>query len=235
MNEASSTPLYLQLETILRDSIVKGEWNPGEALPSERDLSEKFNVSRLTLRKSIDRLVSQGMIERRQGSGTYVSSRLARASATLSGFAQEMRSRGLEPSFTWIRRSVVVAAPEEVLALSLTPGDKVSRLERIREADGEPIALEKASLSVFHLPEPEKMDDSLYEQLDRSGLRPVRALQRVRAMVAGKAEVKYLEVEHGVPMLYVERISYLSNGMALEFTRSAYRADRYEFVAELRP
>lgn len=230
----ANTPLYLQLEATLRQALVAGQWHPGEALPSERDLAEQFKVSRLTLRKALERLENQGLVRRRQGSGTYVAPRLEQPLSMLTSFSHDMRARGLEPNTRWLKRGLYVASPEEVLALSLSLGERVARLERVRSAQGEPMAIERATLPATLLPEPQKVSDSLYAHLEAKGLRPHRALQRLRAVAAGRTEAELLAIRQGEPVLYIERISFLADGSMLEFTRSHYRGDRYDFVAELR-
>jgi len=234
LDSNAATPLYLQLEAALRQILASGKWKAGEALPPERELAERFKVSRLTLRKALERLEAQGLVQRRQGSGTYVAPRLEQPLSTLTGFSQDMRARGLEPGVKWLKKGLFVASPEEVLALSLSPGERVARLERVRSAQGEPMAVERAALPSRLLPDPQKVGESLYAHLDARGLRPVRALQRLRAVEAGRQEGELLGIRAGDPVLYIERLSYLPDGRVLEFTRSHYRGDRYDFVAELR-
>ncbi len=230
----SATPLYLQLEALLREALASNTWKAGEALPPERALAEQFGVSRLTLRKALERLEAQGLVQRRQGSGTYVAPRLEQPLSALTSFSEDMRARGLEPSTRWLKRGLFTASPEEVLALSLSPGEKVARLERVRSAQGEPMAVERAALPAHLLPYPEQVKESLYAYLESKGLRPVRALQRLRSVAASRQEAELLGLRAGEPVLYIERLSYLADGSVLEFTRSHYRGDRYDFVAELR-
>lgn len=234
LDQHAATPLYLQLEAALRDQLTSGTWKPGEAMPPERDLAERFKVSRLTLRKALERLEAQGLVQRRQGSGTYVAPRMEQPLSALTGFSADMRARGLEPHDRWLKRGLFAASPEEILALSLSPGERVARIERVRSAQGEPMAIERACIPALLLPDPERVQDSLYGHLEVRGLRPVRALQRLRAVAASRAEAELLGLRTGEPVLYIERLSYLENGSVLEFTRSHYRGDRYDFVAELR-
>jgi GntR family transcriptional regulator len=110
----------------------------------------------------------------------------------------------------------------------------VARVARLRLTGDTPLAIERATLSGAILPDPDQIGASLYAHLDKSGNRPVRALQRIRAVSAGADDAKLLEVEQGAPVLHIERTSYLASGRAIEFTRSVYRGDMYDFVAELR-
>jgi GntR family transcriptional regulator len=110
---------------------------------------------------------------------------------------------------------------------------RVARLERVRMADDVPLAIERATLSAEMLPDPEAVESSLYAALSARGLRPVRAVQRISAANLGVRDAGLLEVPVGAAGLRIERISYLPNGRVVEFTRSLYRGDAYDFAAEL--
>ena len=133
----------------------------------------------------------------------------------------------------WLSRAVHAPSPEEMMALGLTAHDRVARLERVRLADGVPLAIERAALSTAMLPDPGAVGASLYAALSERGLRPVRAVQRISAANLGARDAELLEVPVGAAGLRIERISYLRSGRAVEFTRSLYRGDAYDFAAEL--
>ena len=120
------------------------------------------------------------------------------------------------------------------MALGLGAGDRVARLERVRSSDGVPLAIERASLPGSILPDPEGVNRSLYEVLERRGLRPVRAVQRISAANLGARDAELLQVTPGVAGLKIERVSYLPSGKVVEFTRSLYRGDAYDFAVELK-
>ncbi|WP_236682812.1 GntR family transcriptional regulator [Thermus filiformis] len=227
MGRSAKGPLYLELAERLRAGIRQGLYGP--ALPPERGLAEAFGVSRDSVRRALALLEEEGLIRKRRGSGTYVARR-ATFRARLLGFSEEMRALGLEPATRPLKAQLLPASPEEALALGLSPGEGVWRLERLRLADGEPMALERAVLPSWALEAPPEA--SLYQALEARGLRPVRALQRLRA-VAAREEARVLGVEPGAPLLYLERVSYLADGRPVEFVRSLYRADRYELLLEL--
>jgi GntR family transcriptional regulator len=226
--------MYLQLVERIATAIACGQLADGEALPPERVLSEQLEVSRTTVRKALDALVARGLITSRQGSGNFVSARIEQPLARLSGFTEDMRSRGREPSFVWLERALAPAGPEETVALALAPGARVARLVRLRFADGEPLAIERATIAERHLPDPERVDGSLYAALRRRGVEPVRALQRLRAEPVSEEDAGRLEIDPGSPVMATVRHGYLGDGRPVEFTRSVYRGDRYDFVAELR-
>jgi len=234
LDPEAPTPLYLQIKSAIEERIRTGALRPGEALPSERRLAEELGVSRLTVRRALDELVAGGMLERRQGSGTFVAQRLEQPLSVLSGFSEDMQARGMRPGSRWLRRESALASPAESLALSLSPGEEVVRLLRVRTADGTPMALELAAVPKRFLDDPAEVRSSLYACLRRRGYPPARALERLRAVAADERVAGILGLQVGEPVLYIERISFLEDGTPLEFTRSHYRGDRYDFVAELR-
>jgi len=118
--------------------------------------------------------------------------------------------------------------------LGLSSGDQVARISRLRLTGETPLAIERASLSGRVLPDPLAVSDSLYKLLDKTGNRPTRAIQRIRAANLGPEDAALLQVAVGSAGLNIERTSYLASGRVIEFTRSIYRGDTYDFVAELR-
>jgi len=229
----NSQPLYQQVQRVLRDAIEKRILGPEDALPAERDLAAELAVSRITIRKAIDGLVKEGLLVSRQGSGNFVSARIEKNFAKLTSFSEDMRARGRTPHSVWIRRSAGTVTPEEVLVLRLSPGTPVFRFHRVRYADNAPMSLEYATLVAASLPSLEAVDESLYEALERSGNRPVRALQRLRALLLNAEQATLLKASTGDAGLLVERIGFLRDGTAVEFSQSIYRGDTYDFVAEL--
>src|SRR5687768_866768 len=179
----SSQPLYQQLQRVLRDAIDRRILGPDDALPAERDLASEFEVSRITVRKAIDGLVTEGLLTRRQGSGTFVCARVEKNFSKLTSFSEDMRARGRTPRSVWMKKSAGTVTPEESLTLRSSPGTPVYRFQRIRFADDAPMALELATVLASCLPSLEAVETSLYEALERTGHRPVRALQRLRAVL----------------------------------------------------
>jgi GntR family transcriptional regulator len=228
------TPLYLQLAHKLADAINEGRWQADEALPSERVLSERLGVSRVTARKALDVLFDQRLIARRQGSGTFIAPRLEQPLSRLTSFSEMLRARGLESSSKWLERKLDVPTHDELLKLGLSPTSQVARLQRLRLGDGVVMALEMTVLPAAVVPKPQAVDDSLYEFLDAAGHRIVRALQHIRAVNASKKIARLANVEEGEAMLLVTRIGYTRDNAAIELTDSYCRNDYYDFVAELR-
>ncbi|MDP1027653.1 GntR family transcriptional regulator [Sphingomonas sp. KR1UV-12] len=226
-------PLYVQLQQLLRDAIQKQVLAPSEAIPPERDLAAEYDVSRITVRKAIAGLVEEGLLTRRRGAGTFVATRVEKVFSRLSSFSEDMLSRGRTPSSQWISRTSGSVTPEEAMALGLSPGAPVWRFQRIRFADEIPMALEFSTIEGRCLEGIDAVDDSLYAALDQLGNRPVRALQRLRAVPFSGEHARMLGVDTGHAGLLIERRGFLRDGRVVEFTQSFYRGDAYDFVAEL--
>ena len=231
--ESGRGPLYRRLEERLRHAIESGAIKPDQALPSERDLAEDFDVSRITIRKALDGLVASGLLNRRQGAGTFVAGRVEKNFSKLTSFSEDMAARGRTSRSEWITRAEGAVTPDESLMLGLSPGTRVYRFHRIRYADDFAMALEYSTIPAFALPNANVVRGSLYEALDAAGNRPVRALQRLRAVLFDDAQAKLMGVEPGAPGLLIERRGFLEDGRAVEMTQSWYRGDAYDFVAEL--
>ncbi|HKE15675.1 MAG TPA: GntR family transcriptional regulator [Kofleriaceae bacterium] len=228
-------PLYLQLARYLRGLIVGGKLGHRDALPSERELAERFDVSRVTVRKALRKLSDEGLLQQIQGAGTFVNRapHVEQRLSTLTSFSEDMASRGLVAGSVWLQRIVSVATPEEALALGLSPGATVSRMSRLRTANGTPMALELGAIPTHFLPDPTAVEGSLYEELRRRGYTPYRALQRLAAVRLSAGQAAQLGVAEGSAALYFERRTMLEDGTPLEFVRSQYRGDAYDFIVEL--
>ena len=228
-----ASPRYQQLARQLASDIRAGRYARDQALPSERMLSEALGLSRVTARKAIDALVDLGLVVRRHGAGNFVVPHLEQASSKLASFSDELRQRGYTPSSHWIRRSTAAATAAERDALGLGAGARVARLERLRLADGVPMALEHSVLPLQLLPHPASLDGSLYAYLATQGAAPQRARQTLRAINADGATAQHLGVAPGTALLWVQRSTQDAQGRCIEFTQSYCRSDYYHFVAEL--
>ncbi|HHI70589.1 MAG TPA: GntR family transcriptional regulator [Rhodobacteraceae bacterium] len=230
-------PRYVQLQRVLEQAIERGDLVPGTPLPSEREIADMTTLSRVTVRKAIQPLVEAGLVIQRRGSGTIIASRVPKVEQSLSiltSFTEDMARRGLDATSTWLERGMFLPSPEEMVALGLSAGDQVVRITRLRRAGDDPMAIERASLPPDILPDPQIVESSLYEVLARKGNKPVRALQRISAVNLSTEDATLLGVAPGAAGLHIERTSYLPGGRVVEFTRSVYRGDAYDFVAELR-
>jgi GntR family transcriptional regulator len=233
LDPKSRLPLYQQLQRSIREAIQNRVLNPDDPLPAERQIAIDLSVSRITVRKAIEGLVEEGLLESRQGSGNFVSTRIEKNFAKLTSFSEDMRSRGRKPHSVWLKKTEGTVSPEEALTLGLSPGTPVYRFHRVRYADDAPMAVEIATIIASCLPSLGTVNDSLYEALERVGTRPARALQRLRAILLTAGQAKLLHAREGDAGLLVERLGFLSDGRAVEFSQSFYRGDVYDFVAEL--
>ena len=232
----SPAPLYMRLQERIRAAIEAGSLKPSDALPGERDIAQAMSVSRVTVRKALSGLVTAGLLEQRQGSGTFVARRppvMEQPLSRLTSFSEDMRLRGLETTSRWLNREVSPPSTREAMHLALSPQDRICRLRRLRYAGDVPMAIESAAIPQKYLDDPDTVRSSLYAVLDAAGFKPVRALQRLSAANLGGAAATLLGVPVGGAVLAIERISYLNTGQPVEYTRSLYRGDTYDFVAEL--
>lgn len=233
LGHGDSAPLYKQLQKALREAIQDKVLAPDDALPPERDMAEEFNISRITVRKALDGLVSEGLLTRRQGAGTFVTARVEKNFSKLTCFTEDMISRGRTPHSEWIARMEGAVTPEESLTLGLSPGAPVYRFHRVRCADGAPMAIEYTTIAAFALPSIDVVGASLYEAMAATGHRPSRALQRLRGVLITPEHAELLHVKPRDAGLLVERRGFLRDGRPVEVSHSYYRGDAYDFVAEL--
>ena len=188
------------------------------------------------MRKAVQSLVQAGRLVQRRGSGTFVAPRVERVEQALSlltSFSEDMERRGKTVRSVWLSRALQAPSPDEMMALGLTAHDQVARLERVRLADEVPLAIERAALPASVLADPEAVTGSLYAALAERGMRPVRAVQRISAANLAAPDAGLLGVPMGAAGLRIERVSCLASGRVVEFTRSLYRGDAYDFAAEL--
>lgn len=232
--EHSHSPIYMQLAGRLRSQIVEGAIAAGEALPSERELCAIMNASRVTVRKAIELLIDEGLLTRRQGSGTYVTPRIQAPGSFLSSFSEDAEARGETTESIWMMKVLAQATDEEARLLELPTGAAVARLSRVRMAGGEPLAIENAVVPAEMLPPLDELGGSLYHALEQRGNRPVTGQQKIRASLAGPTEAGLLSIQESSEILRIERLTRRMDGRPVELTRSAYRGERYEFVSELR-
>ncbi len=239
INRSSPLPLYYQLKEVLKAKIESGELRPHERIPSETELVQLFHVSRMTVRQALVELENEGFIRRRQGQGTFVAEpKLRQGLLRLTSFTEDMRARGMRPGAR-VLEVRLLQAPELLPRLKAEPEEEFVKIQRVRLADGEPMALETSFLRRRFCPGIEELDltdRSLYETLrERFGLELGWAEQAIEAKLADEYEAEVLRVQVGTPMLLMERTTYLADGSTpIEHVRSSYRGDRYQLYVELR-
>ncbi|WP_421724684.1 GntR family transcriptional regulator [Bauldia sp.] len=232
-DDDSDDPLYRRIADEISEAIDDGLIKHGQHLPSERTLSKDLSVSRVTLRKALESLFEDGVLLRKQGAKTIVAPRLEKAVSALTGFSEDMRARGREPGARWLFRAVTAPTPKEALMLGIPSNTTVSRLERVRLADDEPVAIERATIPSVVLPDPYLVDTSLYAALEVLGARPMRGMQRMRAVAANNRDAQILKCEPGAPIFCVERRCFAADDRCVEFTETRYLGTAYDFVTDL--
>ena len=255
LDTQSATPLYLRIERGIEQLIETGLIEVNDALPAERELAQALGVSRVTVRNAVRVLVDKGILVQRHGAGTFVASRVAQRPKQITGFSEDMHSRGLATTALWLDRSTGTPTPEECDALEIMPDSQVSRLYRLRTVDSKPMCLEHTVLPQSVLPDPAVIETSLYSWLEHHQMRPTRCQQTLSARLFDVSHAHLLGVPTGSACLYVERRSYLKSSQTpsrddpdtefscdalvaheadrpIEFVRSYFRGDLYEFVSE---
>ena len=205
---------------------------PGAALPSERLLARHYGLARMTVRTEIDRLVTEGLVYRLHGRGSFVAERRVAQALALSSFSEDMRSRGMTPGSIVRSQQRIEAGPFLARSLEIAPGAPVAEIERVRTADGSPVALERAYLPAERFPGIERADlkqGSLFELLTgRYQVRLRDAEQRVVAVAIEPDEALLLDVAEGAPGLRFHTLTRGHDRTPVYFASSLYRGDRYE-------
>lgn len=207
--------------------------SPGAAAPSERELVAHFGVARMTVRQALDALVAEGLLERVPGRGTFVAQPRPEV-GRLTSFTEEMHRRGLLAESQTLLARVEQAGPGVARALDISPGDPVLHWRRLRRADQAVVCLEDAYLNEVLLPGflQHGTPTSLYQELEKRGLRPTRAEDSVSADRANADEAILLEIEEGDPILrHVRRA--VADSRFVEVSRTVYRHDRFTLYQQL--
>jgi GntR family transcriptional regulator len=239
LDRQSSVPLYLQVKQWLIQQMETGVWKEGDLLKPERELAEEFGVHRLTVRQALSELVSEGRVVRIRGRGTFVASpKIRQTLQRLTSFSEDMRMLGMEPGSRVLKMEIREASHAECEKLSLKDEDLVIELRRLRLADGTPMAVETAVLPYVLCRQLTELPfgslTSLYTALRNTcGIELRRAEQTIEASLASSKLARSLQIKEGMPVLKMNRKTYSSSGIPVEWVTSFYRADRYTFRVDL--
>jgi GntR family transcriptional regulator len=235
-------PIYQQLNQALRDLIREGEFGEGDQFLTERQICERFDVSRATANKALSNLVAEGVLAFRKGVGTFVQGGVLDYDLrALVSFTDKASAIGKQPTTRVLRLETVPAAgipPEIVRRLRVRPQDQVHSIERVRMADGMPVTLERRHVVAKYCPDlsREQLEGSLYAAwTDAFKLEITGADQTIRAVCLQRDDARMLGVYSGAPALLVMSVGYLSGGVPLWWERTLYRGDAYEFHNRLGP
>lgn len=239
MDSPTFSPLYRQIKGLILQSLDNGEWRPGEAIPSETELAQRFNVSQGTVRKAIDEMAAENLLVRRQGKGTFVASH-----SDPRAFFRFLRlvplAGGIEPS-----RSIPLecwrakAGPEAARVLGIKLGEPIIIVRRVLEFSEKPVVVDEIYLpgeifSGMTLEVLKESQGSLYSLFEaKFGVRMIRAEERLRAVAADRATAELLHVKEGSPLLSVERVSFTYGDRPVEWRRGLYSTAAHCYLNEL--
>jgi GntR family transcriptional regulator len=232
-------PLYKDLERQLRDTLARGEWKPGEAIPPERSLAKRFGVSIGTVRKAIDELCGANLLIRQQGRGTFVASH--NRDRMLFYFFHVVPESGAKeyPDVRLLSFGKGKADRGEAEALALAPGDAVVRIRNLLQLSGRPVIVDDLTLPAARfqgLTEARfaSRPSTIYNLYQEGfGLSVVTARERLRAKVADAETAQLLGVERGAPLLAIRRIAYSYNDDPVELRRSLVDTSTHEYWADI--
>lgn len=238
IDPANPLPKYIQLRDLLLDRIATTGLGVDDMVPSERELSSLYGLSRMTVRQALDLLVSEGRLYRVPGKGTFVARPKVEMSLVLASFSEDMRARGYEPGARELIRQIIPASGHTARMLDISPGTLVHHIERMRTADDEPMAVERSNIPAELVPGLEKIDlaeRSLYEVLENEyDILLDSGEQTIEAGICDSADSRLLGLPAGNPVLVMQRRSF-ARGQCVELALSTYRADRYQLHSMLDP
>lgn len=232
INKYSPVPAYFQLKNLIRDKIENGEYAPGELIPSERELSEKLAISRMTVRQALNQLVQEGALTREKGRGTFVSKNKI-VQRNIMSFSDLVRQRGMTPRTDVLLFETIVPDHEVQQLLELQPDEKVYHLKRLRIADDTPIGIEENFIPVRYCPGFDRLDHarSLYSLMKEEYGHDVHHIDNVVEASAPTAEeARLLHSNARVPLLRISGVNHTSAGMKLYHERAAYLSNQYRYA-----
>ena len=237
IDRTSPIPIYHQLKQAIYGLIADGVLTVGQRMPSIRRLSEDLGIAPMTVREAIRALVEENVLAVRQGKGTYVlGPKLRENAATLVSFTSEMQRQGFAPSSKVLSFKQTELSEDDALSFGQAAGMQVYQLKRLRLADNHPIALQQSLIPVEPCPGlgDKDLTGSLTSVIENEyGMDFDHATQSVTATTADNSAAKHLKLHPGDPILCLERTSYTSGNLPIEFLRSLYRGDKYNLVINL--
>jgi DNA-binding GntR family transcriptional regulator len=229
IDRTSPVPLYFQISRRLEEAVEQGDLVPGERLPNEIEFAESLAISRPTMRRAIDELVERGMLTRKRGVGTRVANAQVRRRVALTSLHDDLTAAGRKPETRVLRYESAHVDRHAARALGAAGDEPLVYCERLRLADGQPLAILRNWL-------PERFNDitgrdlethGLYELMGQRNGRPAVAKQRITAVPAGTVEARLLDTKRNAPLISMQRTAFDAAGHAVEFADNLYRADLY--------
>jgi GntR family transcriptional regulator len=229
----SFKPLYFQLKEIFHDKIESEELKEGDMIPSENELQQIYGVSRATVRKAIELLVYEGLMDKKKGKGTFVKRRkIEEQLPVLKSFTEEMSGRD---AYKKVLSVAYTKAPSGISSrLKLPPDESVFSLKRLMVVDGLPLGILHSYIPAkFGLSLEEDYTKSLYRILEKKGIRLKEAEQTIEVRMATREEIRLLKLETSLPTLVIKRLAYSVNQDPVEYVKGVYRGDRYRYNFKL--
>lgn len=239
IDRGSRIPFYVQLKELLLERVEDGTWQPGDRLPSETELCDRFGVSRTVVRQALTELVHDGSVVREQGKGSFVAQPKISEGLVqrLTGFHEDMAERGLRPFSKVLRQEVVPASATVARHLDVAAGTPLIAIDRLRFIDDEPLVLVTTYIPQHFCPQLADIDlteRSLYDVLGlEADLVITRGRRWIEAVVASAKQASLLEVEKRAPLIRLESVSYLADGRPVEYYDAIHRSDRARFEVDL--
>ncbi|MDZ7715184.1 MAG: GntR family transcriptional regulator [Balneolaceae bacterium] len=235
-------PRHEQISNKIRKQISSGDYSIDEKLPSENELTEQFNVSRVTVRRALQTLENENLIYRCQGLGSFVKdNRSHQSPARLTDFVEDMKQAGKEASSKVLKLTTEDASEKVISILKLKENSKAVRLDRLRMGDGEPIAFDITWMPMFYGQLIENFDltsETIHRILENEYDIPVeKGCYRIEAENADKYIADHLEVSEGDALMLLNRLSYTIGDKPIYYQKRYYRTDRmvYELSVERHP
>ena len=227
----SSSPLYHQLMQRLAEDIERGTYPVGSRIPPEHQLEELYKVSRVTVRRALAELTAEGLLERKQGKGTFVSTpRISQDLKSIHSFHDACKQNGFQGGTIVIHVKEIDADAADIEELNLRTGDRILETLRVRTADEIPVVLEKNHFSMaYSYLENENLGGSLYNILRDYGVEPKQASHDISMAFASETQAKLLDVEAGAPLMRLHEVVYDQKGRPLHNSLQLIRGDRFVF------
>jgi GntR family transcriptional regulator len=234
----SAVPLHAQLAELLRTQIRCQKLQSGEQIPSERELCERYEISRITVRRALSTLAQEGLVYATVGKGTYVAMpRLKEELQPLSSFTEDMQRRGMAASSRVLEAKIILADEEWAVRLGVPRGEELVRLRRLRLADGHPVAVQLTHLPHHLCSELLRFDFSQHSLFDvlrtEYGLRMSRTTTVLRAALVKPAEGRLLHLTPPAAVLISEQTTYLDSGVVIEHAQSIFHGERYQLTMQV--
>jgi GntR family transcriptional regulator len=238
VNGARRPSLVAVVRDGLLEDLVAGRLDPGAKLPNETELADRFGVSRATVREAVLTLMDAGYLDRRHGSGTYVtvSPRTRHPLETTVSYAAMIRESGHSPTESVISKSTRAPNELERVLLALTDGELLVEVERVRLADRRPViySRDRIPMALLGGRSDDELGDSLYAILANAGYRVTRASARLLPTLASSKLARLLAVKRGTPLLHIDQVDYDGRGRAVMLSHEWHVADAFELIVNRR-